>query len=53
METRAELIRFGLMIRQAREREGISVADLAARINIDAQQINAMKPDGSIPRSTR
>ena len=39
----AELIRFGQTIRQVRKREGISVAELAARTGIDAQQINALE----------
>jgi len=43
MDSRAELIRFGQKIRQVREREGISVAELAARIDVDAQKINALE----------
>jgi transcriptional regulator with XRE-family HTH domain len=43
MDTRAELTRFGQTIRQVRERKGISVADLAARTGIDAQQISALE----------
>ena len=43
MDTRGELIRFGQTIRQVREREGISVAELAARTGIDAQQISALE----------
>jgi transcriptional regulator with XRE-family HTH domain len=43
MSARAELIRFGQTIRQVREREGVSVAELAARTGIDAQQINAIE----------
>jgi transcriptional regulator with XRE-family HTH domain len=43
MDTRAELIRFGQKIRQACEREGISVAELAARTDVDAQKINALE----------
>jgi ribosome-binding protein aMBF1 (putative translation factor) len=40
MNEQAELIRFGEAFRRAREWEGVSVADLAARTGIDAQQIN-------------
>ena len=47
MNVRADLIRFGQTIRQVREREGVSVADLAARTGIDAQRINAIE-DGQI-----
>jgi transcriptional regulator with XRE-family HTH domain len=43
MDTRAELIRFGQKIRQVREREGISVAELAARTDVDAQKIKALE----------
>jgi len=43
MNVRADLIRFGQTIRQVREREGVSVADLAARTGIDAQRINAIE----------
>ena len=43
MDTRGELIRFGQTIRQVREREGISVAELAARTGIDARQISALE----------
>lgn len=43
MDTRAELIRFGRMIRQVREREGIDVTDLAARTGIAAKQIKAIE----------
>lgn len=43
MNARAELIRFGQTIRQVREREGVSVADLAARTGIDPEQINAIE----------
>jgi transcriptional regulator with XRE-family HTH domain len=43
MNEQAELIRFGEAFRRAREREGLSVADLAARTGIDAQQINALE----------
>ncbi len=43
MNEQAELIRFGEAFRRAREREGVSVADLAARTGIDAQQINALE----------
>lgn len=43
MDKRAELIRFGETFRRAREREGVGVADLAARTGIDAQQINALE----------
>jgi transcriptional regulator with XRE-family HTH domain len=43
MDTRAELIRFGQKIRQVREREGISVAELAARTDVDAQKITALE----------
>lgn len=37
------MIRFGQTIRQVREREGVSVADLAARTGIDVEQINAIE----------
>lgn len=43
MDTSADLIRFGQTIRQVREREGVSVADLVARTGIDAEQINAIE----------
>jgi transcriptional regulator with XRE-family HTH domain len=43
MDTRAELTRFGQSIRQVREREGISVAELATRAGVDAQQIKALE----------
>ena len=43
MDTQAELIRFGQTFRQVREREGVSVADLATRTDIDAQEINALE----------
>jgi transcriptional regulator with XRE-family HTH domain len=43
MDTQAELIRFGQTLRQVREREGVSVADLATRTDIDAQEINAVE----------
>jgi transcriptional regulator with XRE-family HTH domain len=43
MDTRAELISFGQMVRQVREREGIDVTDLAARTSIAAQQIKAIE----------
>jgi transcriptional regulator with XRE-family HTH domain len=43
MDVQAELIRFGETVRQAREQEGVAVADLAARTGIDAQQINALE----------
>jgi transcriptional regulator with XRE-family HTH domain len=44
MDTRAELIRFGQTFRQVREREGVSsIADLAVRTGVDAQQINALE----------
>jgi transcriptional regulator with XRE-family HTH domain len=43
MDTRAELIRFGETFRQVREREDISVADLAARTGIDTEQIDALE----------
>jgi transcriptional regulator with XRE-family HTH domain len=43
MDTRAELIRFGQTFRQVREREGVSIADLAVRTGVDVQQINALE----------
>lgn len=43
MNKQAELIRFGETFRQVREREGVSVADLAARTGIDTEQINALE----------
>jgi DNA-binding XRE family transcriptional regulator len=43
MNPQAELIRFGETFRQIRERESVSVADLAARTGIDADQINALE----------
>jgi transcriptional regulator with XRE-family HTH domain len=43
MDTRAEPIRFGQAVRQLREREGISVAELADRTGIEAKQINALE----------
>lgn len=43
MNEQAELIRFGETLRQAREREGIGIAELAARSGIDAQQVNALE----------
>jgi transcriptional regulator with XRE-family HTH domain len=43
MNEQAELIRFGETVRRVREREGVSVADLAARTGIDAQQISALE----------
>ena len=43
MNEDAELIHFGQKIRQVREREGISVAQLAVRTDIDAQKINALE----------
>jgi transcriptional regulator with XRE-family HTH domain len=43
MNEQAELIRFGEAFRRAREREGVSVADLAAGTGIDAQQIKALE----------
>lgn len=43
MDTRAELIRFGQKIRQAREREAISVAELAARTGVDVRKITALE----------
>jgi transcriptional regulator with XRE-family HTH domain len=43
MDTRAELIRFGETFRRVREREDVSVADLAARVGVDAEQINALE----------
>lgn len=43
MNEHVELVRFGETLRQVREREGVSVADLAARTGIDAQQINALE----------
>jgi transcriptional regulator with XRE-family HTH domain len=43
MNEHAELIRFGEALRRAREREGVSVSDLAAGTGIDAQQINALE----------
>jgi transcriptional regulator with XRE-family HTH domain len=43
MNVRADLIRFGQSIREVREREGVSVADLAARTGIDALRIHAIE----------
>jgi transcriptional regulator with XRE-family HTH domain len=43
MDEQAELIRFGQKIGQVREREGVSVAELAARSGVDATQINALE----------
>ena len=43
MKEQTELIRFGRTVRRIRERKGVSVADLAARTGIDAQQINALE----------
>ena len=43
MNEQAELIRFGEAFRRAREWEGLSVADLAARTGIGAHQINALE----------
>jgi transcriptional regulator with XRE-family HTH domain len=43
MDTRAELVRFGQKIRQMREREGISVAELAARTGVDVRKITALE----------
>jgi transcriptional regulator with XRE-family HTH domain len=43
MNPHPELIRFGETFRQIRERESVSVADLAARTGIDAEQINALE----------
>jgi len=43
MNEQAELVRFGEAFRRARERDGVSVADLAAKTGIDAQQINALE----------
>jgi transcriptional regulator with XRE-family HTH domain len=43
MDTSADLIRFGQTIRRVREREGVSVAALAARTGIDAEEINAIE----------
>jgi transcriptional regulator with XRE-family HTH domain len=43
MDTRAELARFGQKIRQAREREVISVAELAARTGVDVRKITALE----------
>jgi transcriptional regulator with XRE-family HTH domain len=43
MNEDAELIRFGQKIRQVREREGISVAELAVRSGIAMQMINALE----------
>jgi CheY-like chemotaxis protein/DNA-binding XRE family transcriptional regulator len=43
MNEQAELTRFGETFRQVREREGIGVAELAARTGIDAQQVNALE----------
>jgi transcriptional regulator with XRE-family HTH domain len=51
MNARAELVRFGQTIRQVREREGVSVADLAARTGIDAEQINAIEAGRLDPAS--
>ncbi|MGO9762687.1 MAG: hypothetical protein ACLP1Q_15640 [Solirubrobacteraceae bacterium] len=52
MDEQAELSRFGQKIGQVREREGVSIAELAARSGVDVTQINASKPDGLIPRLT-
>jgi len=52
MDTRAELTRFGQTIRRVREKEGISVAELAARTGIDAQQISALEAGRFDPRLT-
>ncbi|HTD08791.1 MAG TPA: helix-turn-helix transcriptional regulator [Solirubrobacteraceae bacterium] len=43
MNEDAELILFGQKIRQVREREGISVAELAVRSGIAVQMINALE----------
>jgi transcriptional regulator with XRE-family HTH domain len=43
MNEDAELIRFGRKIRHVREREGISVAELAIRTDIEVQKINALE----------
>ncbi len=43
MNEQAELIRFGQKIRQVREQQAISVAELAARTGVDAMQINALE----------
>lgn len=39
----AELVRLGGAFRKAREREGITVAELAMSAGIDAQQISAVE----------
>jgi transcriptional regulator with XRE-family HTH domain len=49
MDRRAELIRVGQKIGQVREREGISVAELAARSGVDAQKIAALEAGGFDP----
>jgi len=43
MNQHVELVRLGEAFRQAREREGITVAELGMRTGIDAQQIGAME----------
>jgi transcriptional regulator with XRE-family HTH domain len=43
MDERAELARFGERFRQVRERQRVSVADLAARTGIAAQRIGDLE----------
>jgi transcriptional regulator with XRE-family HTH domain len=43
MSEHPELVRLGTAFRQARERDGISVAELAARTGVDAQQIDGIE----------
>jgi transcriptional regulator with XRE-family HTH domain len=43
MDERAELLRFGETFRQVREQQGVAVADLAARAEIDAQRIRELE----------
>lgn len=43
MNARTELIRFGETFRRVREKQGITVADLAARTGIAAQRISALE----------
>jgi transcriptional regulator with XRE-family HTH domain len=43
MDEQAELARFGKRVRQVREQERVTVAELAARTGIDASQISALE----------
>jgi transcriptional regulator with XRE-family HTH domain len=50
MDERAELIRFGKQLRQVREQQGVSVADLAARSGINPQRIGKLEAGLLDPR---